>query len=175
MMATDSERREVARRLHRLADKYDGVAAFIVERYLGLESDDRFLFGSLFTSDSVQRIADLIDPDCRTQEADSSPVPEHNADLNKMVAFAVWALALALAVAMSGCSRDAETSWPESAEFSTLDTGQDRFSVHGTNLDHWYVIVDHRTGAQYLYRYEYGITPLLDTDGTPLLVAEAGE
>lgn len=30
-------------------------------------------------------LADLIDPDCGTQEADSSPVPEHNADLSKMV------------------------------------------------------------------------------------------
>lgn len=84
-MTTDEERREVARRLRETADKHDGVAAFIVERRLGLESDDKFLFGSVFTSDSVQRIADLIDPDCGTQEADSSPVPEHNADLSKMV------------------------------------------------------------------------------------------
>ncbi len=36
-MTTDEERREAARRLRRVADKYDGVAAFIVERRLGLE------------------------------------------------------------------------------------------------------------------------------------------
>ena len=35
--------------------------------------------------------------------------------------------------------------------------------------------MDHRTGAQYLYRYKYGITPLLDSDGSPLLVLEAGD
>lgn len=38
-----------------------------------------------FPKYSWLRIADLIDPDCGTQEADSSPVPEHNADLSKMV------------------------------------------------------------------------------------------
>ena len=46
---------------------------------------------------------------------------------------------------------------------------------HETNLEGWCVLVDHRTGAQYLYRYKYGVTPLLDADGTPLLVLEAGE
>lgn len=38
-----------------------------------------------FPKYSWLRIAELIDPDCGTQEADSSPVPEHNADLIKMV------------------------------------------------------------------------------------------
>lgn len=38
-----------------------------------------------FPQYSWLRIADLIDPDCGTQEADISPVPEHNADLSKMV------------------------------------------------------------------------------------------
>ena len=85
-----------------------------------------------------------------------------------------WAVVMALALA--GCSYEAEGStWPESAEFSTLESGQERFSAHETNLDYWYVIVDHSTGVQYLYRYKYGLTPLLDADGTPLLVAEAGE
>ena len=87
---------------------------------------------------------------------------------------ALWAVAIALALA--GCSAGEQGStWPESAEFSKLEGGQGRFSTHDTNLDYWYVIVDHRTGAQYLYRYEYGVTPLLDVDGTPLLVLEAGE
>lgn len=86
----------------------------------------------------------------------------------------VWAVAMALALA--GCSAGEQGStWPESAEFSTLESGQGRFSTHDTNLDYWYVIVDHRTGAQYLYRFRYGVTPLLDADGSPLLVAEAGE
>lgn len=85
-----------------------------------------------------------------------------------------WAVAMALALA--GCSSvEQGSTWPESTEFSELETGQGRFSSHGTNLDYWYVVVDHETGAQYLYRYKYGVTPLLDADGSPLLVAEAGE
>ena len=86
----------------------------------------------------------------------------------------VWAVVMALALA--GCSTvEQGSTWPESDEFEHIETGADRFSTHGTNLDHWYVVVDHRTGAQYLYRFKYGITPLLDADGTPLLVLEAGE
>lgn len=90
---------------------------------------------------------------------------------------AAGAVALVLVLAllgMAGCStRDAST-WPESAEFSTLETGQDRFSAHGTNIVYWRVIVDHQTGVQYLYRDKCGVTPLLDADGSPLLVAETG-
>ncbi len=80
-----------------------------------------------------------------------------------------------LVLALTGCAAPDSAGWPDSAEFSTLETGQGRFSAHGTNLAYWEVIVDHSTGAQYLYRYKYGITPLLDADGTPLLVLEAGE
>ena len=85
-----------------------------------------------------------------------------------------WAVVMALALA--GCSAgEPESTWPESTEFSTLETGQDRFSAHDTNLGYWEVIVDHETGVQYLCRYKYGLCPLLDVDGTPLLVLEAGE
>ena len=85
-----------------------------------------------------------------------------------------WAVVMALALA--GCSAgEPGSAWPESMEFSTLETGQERFSAHETNSNYWYVIVDHRTGVQYLYRYKYGLCPLLDADGSPLLVAEAGE
>ena len=86
-----------------------------------------------------------------------------------------WAVAMALALA--GCSAGSAeaAAWPESAEFSELESGQGRFSTHDTNLYYWCVIVDHRTGVQYLYRYKYGLCPLLDADGSPLLVAEAGE
>lgn len=87
----------------------------------------------------------------------------------------VLVLALAL-LDMAGCSAKApEPTWSESTEFSELETGQDRFSAHGTNLAYWEVIVDHRTGAQYLYAANTGLCPLLDADGTPLLVAGAGE
>lgn len=92
-----------------------------------------------------------------------------------VVAFLLGVAAGLLLLALTGCSGDGSGGWPESAEFSTLETGQGRFSSHDTNLDYWGVIVDHRTGVQYLCRYKYGVTPLLDVDGTPLLVLEAGE
>lgn len=59
---TDCERRDVARSLRRMAAKHDGVAGIILENRLGLESDERFLYGSVFTRESVERLADLIDP-----------------------------------------------------------------------------------------------------------------
>ena len=88
------------------------------------------------------------------------------------------ALALAgavLAVVLVGRSAgEPESTWPESDEFEYVETGADRFSVHDTNLDGWRVLVDHETGAQYVVTNS-GVCPLLDVDGTPLLVAEAGE
>lgn len=89
------------------------------------------------------------------------------------------ALAFALlifAVVMLLDSGDSEprSTWGESAEFSQLMTGQDRFSTHETNVEGTWVLVDHETGAQYVVTGD-GVCPLLDADGTPLLVAEAGE
>lgn len=69
-----------------------------------------------------------------------------------------------------------ESTWPDSAEFSTLESGQGRFSVHCTNLGKWRVLVDHETGVQYIVSNTVNaVCPLLDADGSPLLVAEAGE
>ena len=48
--------------LRRMAAKHDGVAAPVLESLLGLESDERFLYGSVFTCASVERLADFIDP-----------------------------------------------------------------------------------------------------------------
>ena len=91
---------------------------------------------------------------------------------------ALWAVVMALALA--GCEKTIRAvpdanRWPESAEFSTLDTGQTRFSSHSCGDDlGGVVIVDHLTGVQYLMSGT-GLCPLLDADGSPLLVAEAGE
>ena len=94
---------------------------------------------------------------------------------------AVGAAALMLALAllgMAGCSTEApESTWPESAEFSTLETGQDRWSWHDTDDPFLDVVVDHSTGIEYLVYDDgpsAGLCPLLDADGTPLLVLEAG-
>lgn len=67
-----------------------------------------------------------------------------------------------------------ESTWPESAEFSQIESGTDRFSEHATNFEGVVVLVDHETGVQYA-RSASGMCPLLDADGSPLLVAEAGE
>lgn len=102
-----------------------------------------------------------------------------------LACLALWALVMALALA--GCSRPGptvETTYPESAEFSQLESGQGRFGMSDTNLGSCFVIVDRSTGVQYLLYGEgqgYGSTswsytglcPLLDADGRPLLVGEA--
>ena len=101
----------------------------------------------------------------------------------------VWAVAMALALA--GCSAgeqgstwpesaevEPESTWPESAEFSELESGQGRWSWHDTDDPYLGVVVDHSTGVEYLLYDDgqsAGLCPLLDADGAPLLVAEAGE
>ena len=67
-----------------------------------------------------------------------------------------------------------ESTWSKSAEFSQIESGSDRFSEHETNLDGVVVLIDHETGVQYA-RSASGMCPLLESDGTPLLVAEAWE
>ena len=67
-----------------------------------------------------------------------------------------------------------DSTWPESAEFSQIESGADRFSEHATNLEGVVVLVDHETGVQYA-RSACGMCPLLGADGSPLLAAEAGE
>lgn len=90
---------------------------------------------------------------------------------------------VAVAGALAGCTHGGETAvrhegngWPESAEFSQLLTGQTRFSVHDTNLDGWRILVDHRTGVQYIVGNDVRtVCPLLDVDGSPLRVLEASD
>ena len=87
--------------------------------------------------------------------------------------FCLACLAVLVAVRLMG-EPEPRNTWGESAEFSQLMTGQERFSVHSTNVAGAVVYVDHETGVQYLGT-EVGVCPLLDADGAPLLVAEAGE
>ena len=84
-------------------------------------------------------------------------------------AFSLTFLALYDSLAGSDGLRNA---WGESAEFSQLMGGQERFSEHATNVDGITVVVDHETGVQYLAD-GHGMTALLDVDGTPLRVKEA--
>lgn len=77
-------------------------------------------------------------------------------------------------------------SWGPTAEFdsfSNLESGQDRWSLHKVDMDvgdsksSYYVLVDHSTGIQYLYTvtdYSTSVCPLLNSDGTPQKISEAG-
>lgn len=62
-MADDDERREVARMLRWFASLHGNVACVTVERTLNLDYSDGFGGGAV-TSESVRRLADLIDPTC---------------------------------------------------------------------------------------------------------------
>lgn len=60
-MPTNDERREVAAGLRRLAERYDGVVSDLVDVHLGLVPDERFIARSVYTSESVSHLADLIE------------------------------------------------------------------------------------------------------------------
>lgn len=83
-------------------------------------------------------------------------------------------LVVVLVVVMDVRDSTDESTWPESMEFSKLESGQDRFSVHDTNVSDFKIIVDHQTGIEYLYGHDNGMTPLLGVQGEPLRVFEAG-
>lgn len=88
------------------------------------------------------------------------------------LAIAVIVLAFVLfGVASLTGAGDIHNTWGDSVEFSSLMTGQERFSEHETNVDGVTVVVDHETGNQYLCTPE-GVTGLTDADGTPLRVWE---
>ena len=77
-------------------------------------------------------------------------------------------------------------TWGPTAEFDTFDkleSGQDRWSLHETDVDlgdpnaTYYVLVDHKYGTEYLYVVSGGTTsvcPILTSDGVAETVAEVG-
>lgn len=67
-MPTDDERREIARRLRRSARSDKAVSILIVGRHLGLEMDADYMYGTMCTSESVERLADLVEPDTHAQK-----------------------------------------------------------------------------------------------------------
>lgn len=117
----------------------------------------------------------------------------------RAAAIAAGALAVLLAIAalvLASASIGADESgltgastWGRTAEFDDLDrmeTGQERWSLHETDLtvtggSRWaataFILVDRQTGIEYLLlktSQGIGITPLLDEDGEPERIAEAG-
>lgn len=85
------------------------------------------------------------------------------------VAVAVTVFALSFVPAQEEKNR--ENTWGESVEFTQLETGQDRFSLHNTNVKDFPIIVDHSTGIMYMRH----VGVLVDENGEPLRVLEAGE
>lgn len=81
MKPTNEERREVAAKLRRLAERHEGVPWFLIEKYLGLVSDEGFVAGSVFTSECVLYLADLVEPEpertCRDLGGEDGTVFEH--------------------------------------------------------------------------------------------------
>lgn len=86
----------------------------------------------------------------------------------------VFCACVATVVFVASRGQSPHSTWPDSAEFSTLVTGQERFSEHETNVGGLTVVVDHETGFQYLVTAT-GACPLLDVDGSPLRVQEVGD
>lgn len=62
-MTSQEERREVAERLRKASAHRQSIRCYAVDKALGLWYDDSY-FGSVFASESVLRLADLIDPTC---------------------------------------------------------------------------------------------------------------
>lgn len=66
-------------------------------------------------------------------------------DVAEIAAFLALFLALVAAAVLfhrSDSDRDLHSTWPESAEFSQLMGGQERFSEHATNAGGLTVVVD---------------------------------
>ena len=83
-MPTDDERLAVARRLRRSRSEWSGMGwrLWLGPKFCAVVLSDG---NRDELEDAAHLLADLIDQDCGTREADISPVPGHNADLSKMV------------------------------------------------------------------------------------------
>lgn len=88
-----------------------------------------------------------------------------------LICVAVTFIAFSLSFATTQEKENVDNTWGESAEFTQLETGQDRFSLHNTNVKDFPVIVDHSTGIMYMR----GVGVLVDENGKPLRVLEVGE
>ena len=86
-------------------------------------------------------------------------------------AVAVTVTVFALSFVPAQEEKNRENTWGESVEFTQLETGQDRFSLHNSNIADNPIIVDHSTGIMYMR----GVGILVDENGKPLRVLEVGE
>lgn len=84
---------------------------------------------------------------------------------------ALLIIVFALFFGASQEKENSENTWGESAEFTQLESGQDRFSLHNSNIADNPIIVDHSTGIMYMRH----VGVLVDENGEPLRVLEVGE
>lgn len=76
-----------------------------------------------------------------------------------------------LLVFMCGCGREPGEDFVKSGRFTIVSGGDPDAPYHET------IIVDNNTGVMYLAlhnMYRFGITPLLNADGTPMLIGTGG-
>lgn len=72
-MSTSNERREVAERLRGDASCSENSPREVVESYLGIEYDGADVMEESYTSESLLRLADLIDPTCSMEYGGHMP------------------------------------------------------------------------------------------------------
>jgi hypothetical protein len=72
MAPTSDGRREVAARLREDASCSESSPRVAVESYLGVEYDGADAFEESYKSESLLRLADLIDPTCEVESVDST-------------------------------------------------------------------------------------------------------
>lgn len=70
-MSTSNERREVAERLRGDASCSENSPREVVESYLGIEYDGADVMEESYTSESLLRLADLIDPTCKVSSVET--------------------------------------------------------------------------------------------------------
>lgn len=76
-MPTSDERREVAARLREDASCSESSPRVAVESYLGVEYDGADAFEESYKSESLLRLADLIDPTCEMVPATRHPYGDY--------------------------------------------------------------------------------------------------
>lgn len=91
---------------------------------------------------------------------------------HRLITFGIAALVILSAISCTRLGEPDMGTWPETAQWSTLESGQERWSRHETNLGDAWVIVDHETGVAYL-ETEGGLCRMTDGGGMPTLDAEA--
>jgi rubrerythrin len=67
-MTSSDERREVAEKLREDASCSESTPREVFESYLGIEYDGEDVFEESYKSESLLRVADLIDPTCEVKD-----------------------------------------------------------------------------------------------------------